>query len=275
MKILQYGLGRWGQNHNRILREFNHDVIVIELDNFIMPSKHSSCNRPDAVIITCSSVNHHPILMDCLYNEIPVYCEKPICTNNLQLSELVAFASLNPLACMMGGFQLLQLPELSLAAARHPIFFSSDRTGAIPRTEGAILSLAVHDIAMAYYVFERDPSFDAHLIGGSHFAIDHASGNKHHAKLSLSLFNKTAVASILVQSISHIRLRHSSVVCGDGSIFSIAPDNWNRTDLLRDALEMFLMCAKSKSRPPLANITFSARVMMAAFKCLEAIDGSL
>ena len=79
MRVIQFGNGVWGQNHRRILEGSDRVKFcgMFDIDDYY--SDVLSEQLPDAVVITCSSVNHMEIASECIERGIPVYCEKPIC----------------------------------------------------------------------------------------------------------------------------------------------------------------------------------------------------
>jgi len=255
--ILQIGNGKWGKNHQRMMLVHNieHYAIDIEQDYMAAISEYS----PNAVIITTNSVNHFPIAADCMAAGIPVFCEKPVCVKPNQVQELKYYRDQKPI--FMSGHQLCFDPDLQGIKGHGVNYINSQRTGAIPRDEGAILSLAVHDVAVAQYLF------DAYR-----FEIEHVSGNLHNAKIVLR-YGKSIV-EILVQSFANIKLRYMTLVyCGDLKKV-VYPDHWYRTDLLEAELLYFFKCVAEKKQPDINSLDRTIIVMETIFKIMEELDGS-
>lgn len=254
MIILQFGDGAWGQNHKRILRSLGHKVVPRDID--CDPDTEFLSIAPDAVVITASSVNHFPLARMALQYKMPVFCEKPICLSRLQLEAYRHLVS--PTTTFMAGHQLTFMKEIEENHCTTRFMFS-ERTGAIPRDEGAVLSLAVHDIAVAHY-----------LTGLDSFVVS-ATGNKHNAKILLSREGEPR-AEILVQSFANIRLRHMTIIPERGPITTIQPDNWNRSDLLELELREFCAAAMEGREPKKNSMRAALAVMNTVFSAQEAID---
>lgn len=232
MNILQFGRGKWGTNHNRILTEMGHQVSWIDIEwgwDFVgVIREHRGRNACDAVIITTSSVNHWPIAVYCLECNIPVFCEKPVLLKASQLENLKRVDDSNRI--FMAGHQLVFMEDIDWWNRLHTgeiVYMNSMRNGGIPRDEGALFSLMVHDIAMAHH-FMNVESFDC---------ID-VDGNKHEIRASLVSGNKQV--ELYAISVSKVRMRHTTFVKESGEKLSVIPDNWNRMDLLKIELTHFL-----------------------------------
>jgi hypothetical protein len=256
MKVAVVGNGRWAQNHIRILSDKpNIKLTVLDLP-FVCDMK---CF--DAVFITASSVAHYPLLAEAFRLRVPVYCEKPICLTKNQLYHLNSLFHTSQI--FAGGFQLLYLPELVNRPSSELLSFSSVRTGAIPRDEGAILSLAVHDLSLLAH-FSQLPFWDRISV----------SGDKHEAMILLSKSSspQTYSASIFVSSFSRARARIVQAAFSSASPLLLRPDNWNRVDLLETAISAFLADAASGKRTKIIPTwCFSYDVMFTAFKIQEQL----
>jgi len=257
MNITQFGYGRWGQNHARILRALGHTVSTIDVPN--NPTRVLAETPVDAVIITASSVAHFPLIMEAHSCGIPTFCEKPICLTTDQRLQLQGIAKLDPQWIFMAGHQLLFDPEIQGSARSHsPWYMASQRTGAVPRDEGAILSLAVHDIALAHFLFDTET-----------LNVEFVEGNRHNARIVLE--NRGSTAEILVQSFANIRLRHLTIIGRRGSKF-LSPDNWGRYDLLKLELKAFLYCCTAKCQPAINNLEAACNVMKTTLEVQERFD---
>jgi len=245
MKFIQFGRGKWGQNHHRILVTKGHHVTLAELPGHPMLAFYPDralemcmAGEFDGAIITCSSVNHWP-LVKALYGLIPVFCEKPVCLNTAQLKQLTSLHNYHPLAIFQSGHQLLFLPQVHTLRNKQTRHLVTHRTGAIPRHEGAALSLAVHDIAIAHHIQKPPPCRDPLPP-----VILQASGNLHNVKAIIAW--ETLTLELLVQSQAPIRLRSltahitNSTTNARNETLYIHPDNWGRLDLLAKSLDSFI-----------------------------------
>jgi predicted dehydrogenase len=254
--ILQFGDGKWGKKHTKILKELGKEVVVVDIEsNYKNVIDETKC---DCVIITTSSVNHFPILLECLIRKIPVFCEKPVCLKRGQLEILRIYNNSNDVI-FMSGHQLC-FDETVIQAVEHGVWYiNSQRTGAVPRDEGAIFSLAVHDIAIAQYV-----------MAAKDFEVTYVSGNMHNAKIILA--SEQRCVEILVQSFANVRLRHMALIGSDGWCARIEPDNWNRSDLLKKELKYFLDCVYYFKKVPERNNLYKTIIVMeTVFKIMEAL----
>jgi predicted dehydrogenase len=254
MNIVQVGLGNWGKNHNRILKEKGHDVTTIEVEDNYNDYLSIVVPKTDAVIVTTSSVMHFPILLQCLKRGIPVFCEKPITTKRSQLTTLSSFKD----SFFMSGHQLVFADEIKELRLRDIQYMSSIRSGAIARDEGALMSLAVHDIAILYY------------LQPTKYYVKSAQGNKHEAHIYLSDGSRSA--DIYVKSLSDVKLRHSVFVDDLGRISRFTPECWNRQDLLEKELDYFLDCVKKNETPKINDLETSIRIMETVFEAKEKLE---
>ena len=262
---LHLGDGKWGQNHKRILTELG--VRFVSEDIELGCRFHELINKNfDAVIITTSSVNHFPILRECINLNIPVFCEKPVCLTKEQ-AEALRELNRNFSPLFMAGHQLLFDKSIQIVAEKKDtVYMNSIRAGAIPRTEGAVLSLAVHDIALAHFLFGVDS-----------FTCVEAQGNNHTCKITLMAdITKPSpdirYCEIFVQSIAPVRLRHLSVLSHSGAVERFCPDNWNRGDLLKDSLSHFVDCVESGKQPAYNSLRECCNVMDTVFKVIERMQ---
>jgi len=255
--FLVFGNGKWCQNHQRILTELNVKFVLIDLPlgadfvNII----DSDC---DGVFIVCSTANHFPILLHCFHLGVPVFCEKPICVKRKHLDILKsAFDFENQI--FMSGHQLVFDKNINDCLA--PTYFNSMRAGAIPRTEGAILSLAVHDIAVAQSIFKTE-----------YFKVLSVEGNIHECKIILESFPGKNICEIYVSSFSKIRLRNISIADNSGMVL-LQPDNWLRNDLLKLELKYFIDCIKENKLPIINNFKSTEIIMETIFDIMNKLGG--
>ena len=256
LKILQLGDGRWAQNHKRILKGMGHEVKTLDVEckwwDELKKAKKQHC---DAVIVTTTTVNHWPIGKMCMEMGIPVFIEKPILLKRTQLEELKKLAPKN---LMMAGHQLVFMPEVYKLKDKVK-YMNSERSGAIPRSEGSLFSLMVHDIAVAHYVTGLDE-----------FKCIWAEGNRHEIKATLRGKNGVYV-DLHAVSVSKVRLRHTTFIT-ENSIKHMNPDNWGRLDIL--TLELTAFCGYVEQKKP---ITFNGadqaiKVMQTVFTIEDELN---
>lgn len=276
MHFALFGPGNWGANHMAALSSMGHSFTEYSLHTVLSPN---SLKSTDAAIIATSSVNHFPILHYLFRNfpNLPVYCEKPICLTREQLDILdISY----PGSVFQGGFQLLFHGALDSLIGKQVISASFFRSGAIPRTEGAVLSLAVHDISILAYL----ASSTAPVPLNDLLELQKADGNHHSALLTFRIpvsprNGKTTanagLADIYVSSISPIRLRHTSITVSDFDFcstesFFFSPDNWNQPHLLQYALQHFIQCINGNEENR-ASFDFSKCVMTKAIEANQII----
>ena len=254
---LVFGNGKWCKNHQRILTELDVKFVLLDLPDG-SDFKDVITKDIEGVFIVCSTVNHFPILLHCFGIGVPVFCEKPICLNKRQLDALKFQFNKSEKQIFMSGHQLVFLDTFkNINNARH---FNSMRAGAIPRTEGAILSLAVHDIAVAQ-----------HILKSEEFEVLNVEGNMHECKIYLRSLPNDTVCEIYVSSYSKIRLRNITVVSEDTTII-VSPDNWGRTDLLKLELTHFIECVEKKIIPKFNTFQKTYIIMDTIFKIMNELE---
>ena len=233
-----------------------HTLSVYDIESKYWNTREIINQTVDAVIITASSVNHWPITEYCLDLDIPVYCEKPLLLKEEQLHELKIREQKK---ILMVGHQLLFVPEVVMLKSRVN-FMSSIRSGSIPRTEGALFSLMVHDIAVAHYV-----------TGKPQFECIWAEGNRHELKVTLR--NELVIVDLYAKSISDVRLRHTTMI--DNETFQpvhLSPDNWKRPDLLEKALTAFTAYVQRGHDIGVNGTTDAINVMETVFKIQSKLN---
>ena len=156
MKIVVIGnKGRWAQNHIKTLKNLGvyGGGIDIESSWKVFFNKE----RPDGAVVVTNAVNHFEIVNYCLLSKIPVYCEKPIATEEwqLQIYEDIINSSkeFNVNRIFQAGFQLLYDPTIDSLLGDQLFTFISRRLGGNYRNESSVNTLMIHDIAVAHYLF--------------------------------------------------------------------------------------------------------------------------
>lgn len=262
MNILQFGDGRFGQNHKRILKDLGHEVTTIDIEEGCVADIPIHQYKPDAVVITTSSVNHWPIADSCLFFGIPVFCEKPVLLKENQLQTLKYIYKEHPDRIYMAGHQLVFMEEIelwNLQYGGYVVYVNSMRNGAIPREEGALFSLMVHDIALAF-----------HVRNVPELACLDVEGNKHELRATLAY--EDYQVELYAVSVSKVRMRHTSFIKSTGEKLSICPDNWNRPNLLRDELIYFCKHVEKGVPCSVNGIPQVVKIMETVFKIQKLME---
>jgi len=92
MKVLLIGLGKWGQNHLRTLKELGVDVIVCDVDKSKNPDTTNFMNvinDVSIVDIVTSADNHYSICQYCIDRGKDIFVEKPITMNSDEAREII------------------------------------------------------------------------------------------------------------------------------------------------------------------------------------------
>jgi predicted dehydrogenase len=253
MKIIQFGMGRWGANHTRILEELGHQVETHDIeDNYwhILDSNHQMV---DAVVVTTSSENHWPIAQYAMDLGLPVFVEKPAL---LKKSQLIELRKREDKRLLMVGHQYLFLPQINALKGICNDMFSV-RNSQNPRTEGVLFALMVQDVAIAHYV-----------MGVEWFECSVAEGSASHLHVKLENKNKQvelhATFGGELPSCQYFYTSDKKVI--------LTPVNYHKQDLLKSELETF--CAYvQKSFPIKFNGTTSAiQVMETCFKIKDKLE---
>ncbi len=250
MKLLQFGLGRWGQHHKRILEDLGNMVETHDIEDKYWNILDCEHDQVDAVIVTTSSENHWPIAQYAMDLGLPVFVEKPVLLKRSQLDEL---RKREDKKLLMVGHQRLFLPRIaSLKGICHQMISTINSRN--PRTEGVLFTLMVQDIAIAHYV-----------CGVDWFECTRAEGGLN--SLSVELVH------------NHIRVELLATFNSDGMDCQYFHDSngitsiyhYHNQDLLKIELEAF--CAYvSKGFPIKFNGTTSAiQVMESCFKIQDKL----
>jgi len=102
MKLLLIGIGRWGKNHLKALKQLADELYVVDADpsqlkacrEFSIPEDHLSVNyhdfldRVDGVDIVTPADSHLAICWDCFRKGKDVFVEKPIALTSQEAREM-------------------------------------------------------------------------------------------------------------------------------------------------------------------------------------------
>ena len=158
--------GRWAKGHIKTLKNLGVYGGGVDLEGDWRA--YIEQQEPDGIVIATNAVNHFEMVMYCLFNSLPVYCEKPIATEEWQLDkyrEYLEDDGVHP-PIFQAGFQLLydptietykeQLSEIPRNHRQDIDTFISRRLGGNYRNESSVQTLMIHDIAIAHYLFGSD-----------------------------------------------------------------------------------------------------------------------
>jgi len=107
MKIMQIGVGRWGSNHIRVLRNLQVDLYIAETaeagrkkclelgvsEDHITEDYREFLDRVDAVDVVTPAPGHYGICKDAFQKGKDVFMEKPVAETSAQAEELAALAA--------------------------------------------------------------------------------------------------------------------------------------------------------------------------------------
>lgn len=245
--VLQIGLGNWGRHHNRILKELGYDVVVCEIEENYqdvigeMGREHGT--DLEFAVCTTNTMNHFPVIQYCLTHGIPLYCEKPICLKPEQVKLLREIKTSTP---FMANHQMVFHPDIYKRTGKYD--FYSLRTGNVIREEGALMSLSVHDIAIAMY-----------LHGWVRPMALNAVGCKTSSLLEMWWADNTR-AQIFVESICDPILRNTLLVAPDGMQVLTTIESWKKYDIIKEGIVYFMIALKTGSKIEVNNLEQSLAV---------------
>ena len=116
MKLLLIGVGRWGRNHLKALKNLADELYVVDADpsqlkaceEFSIPGDHLSTDyhdfldRIDGVDIVTPADSHLAICMDCFRKGKHVFVEKPIAPTSQKAREMFHQAEESRLILQVG-----------------------------------------------------------------------------------------------------------------------------------------------------------------------------
>ena len=192
LKIGVVGVGFWGSNHVRVLRELESAemkaVCDIDLEKaknvakkFGVPKYYQNLddmlNREelDAVTVCTPSVSHAEIAVRILESGLNVFVEKPLASNPDECLRIIDAAKSNSRLVMTGfierfnpavskAIELLKAGEIGEVIMSHArrIGWWPQRIGDV----GVVKDTAIHDIDLTRYIFGQEPA-GVYARGGS------------------------------------------------------------------------------------------------------------
>ncbi len=164
IKIGITGVGQFGQNHARILRESatcefvglydrdtkRADEIAKRIDAKAYSSYDELLAEVDAMAIVVTTISHYELAKKALENGVHVFIEKPITEELWQAEELVEIAKNNNLKIQVGHIERFNPIVMKLAdKIKEPKFIECHRIAPFtPRGSDVpvVLELMIHDI---------------------------------------------------------------------------------------------------------------------------------
>lgn len=168
MQIALIGLGRWGQNYNRVLK--NAEIDIVRYD----PAKgfKEDISGSDGIIISTPASTHYKLAKQYLEGGFDVLVEKPLTTNTEEARELIEIAVKNKRILMVGHTYLYHpaIRYIKKYLLNKPFFVSSIRTnlGPIREDVDCVWDLAPHDISILNYLFGKP--VDGKISGGKYLS---------------------------------------------------------------------------------------------------------
>ncbi len=176
-RVALLGLGAWGRNHLRILREFGELHSAFDVDPsqcaVLQPGEQAAswnailCDgRVNAVVIATPAPTHHALALAALQAGKDVLVEKPMTLKASEAEELVGVADRHGRVLMVGHVTLyhpavLRLRELirsgDLGAVRY-VYAHRLNLGTVRPSEDILWSFAPHDFAAMGYLLAETPT---------------------------------------------------------------------------------------------------------------------
>ena len=192
LKIGVVGVGFWGSNHVRVLRELESAEVkaVCDIDlekakyvakKFGVPNYYQNLDdmlnkeELDAVTVCTPSVSHAEIAVRILESGLNVFVEKPLASNPDECLKIIDAAKSNNRFVMTGfierfnpavskAIELLRAGEIGEVIMSHGrrIGWWPQRIGDV----GVVKDTAIHDIDLTRYIFGQEPA-GVYARGGS------------------------------------------------------------------------------------------------------------
>jgi len=193
VNIAVIGIGEWGKNHVRVLKEikeFNLSSICDVNDKSLEKMKELykikviknyreiiEDDNVQAVTICTPSDTHYQIAKQALEAKKHVLVEKPITLNSNEAKELIEIATENQLVLMVGHIfrynnALNYLRDKIKSDELGKIYYlTSNRFGLrVPRKDsGVIFNYAIHDIDILNFLLEKQYPLEVSVMGSSFF----------------------------------------------------------------------------------------------------------
>ncbi len=293
------GTGHLGYHHARILRSLADAVTVYDSDRTRAArvsqdlgvthagSREELFGSVDAVVVACTTVSHHEVVMAALRAGLPVLVEKPMAADSLQAVELESEASRRGLTLAVGHVERFN-PAVTAASPllSDPRFVEAHRLASFkPRGTdvSVVMDLMIHDIDLVLsFVHSEVASVRASGVAVLTDSTDIAS-----ARIE---FRNGAVANLTASRISREPMRKlrffldrryvsidfsgrsvEALELRDGEIRPV-PLGVGEADPLTCELEDFLESCRT-GRPPLVGAAEGVRALKTAEMIASVMQG--
>ena len=255
MKVGLIGLGRWGKNHKRVLKELG--VLHATCDHNVDESDYAEFREMlpevDAVTICTPTDTHYEIAKYCLEQGKHVFVEKPISESSDQIRELCKIAQDKKLM-FMGGMIYRFNPVVNKLKELWPTFenvhtFTTRYIHPMgPRKDsGAIINLGIHMIDTINHI-TNCPQLSV-MCG--------ADNHKDEKMAMLTFFHQGFYSTIEVNCIHPEKVRDMYIIGDDLKVYADLLNqaliingetiNIEKNNPLKDELSYFIMGCENKS----------------------------
>lgn len=274
MKVVQIGLGQWGKNHYRILKDMDMLSAVCDSDTekLLQPSSEGVDTfqslknmiedvRPDIAVVTTPTSAHFHIVHKLLLEDVNVFVEKPFTQSVNDGDVLIRLAKKKGLKITCGYIERFNpVTQYISSQDSTPTLLEFHRVSSVPtriKDVGLVLDTAVHDIDTACYLFGKYPDRVTSILKGYQsenvedmavITLDFGIGVAN----IVSSWN-TSVKSRLVHAMyDDFMVRGDFVqktvekICSDGSSMR---RKYAEVNPLRDELLAFVDCVKNDTDP--------------------------
>lgn len=296
MRIVQIGLGHWGKNHYRILKDIGMLSAVCDTDQakvidyednwilgFTSLSEMLENVKPDIAVVTTPTSSHFHIVHKLLLEGINVFVEKPFTQSVNDGATLIALAKKKGLKLTCGYIERFNPVTQHIGElGRVPILLEFHRESMIPshiKDVGLVLDTAVHDIETACFLFGKYPDNITSV-------LKHYQNETIEDMAIITLDFGIGVASIVSNWNTHVksRLIHATyndfIIRGDfveRTIQKHSPDGstikyrYAESNPLKMELLHFIECVKNDTDPAVSaehanRITGIANTIVDTFK---------
>lgn len=182
VKVGVVGVGAMGSNHARVLSELEDAQLVAvcdawearareaaekyHCDYYVDNEEFLSKSGVDAVVIATPTITHKDIALLALKHGKHLLVEKPLAATVEEAQAICSRASSRDMVLTVGFIERFN-PAVTEAKRLlksgkigHPILLEARRVSQWPQRigdVGVVIDLAIHDIDIARYVFEKDP----------------------------------------------------------------------------------------------------------------------
>ena len=305
LRIGVIGVGFWGRNHLRVLKELENVKVkaICDIDEerakqiarrFEIPSYHVDLDEMlrvedlDAVTICTPSTSHAEVAVKALNAGLDVFVEKPLASNLEECFEIMDAMKENRRIVMTGfierfnpavskAVELLRAGEVGDVIMSHGrrIGWWPERIGDV----GVVKDTAIHDIDLTRFIFQQDP-IQVYARGGRqrHRLDDHVQA-------ILAFEDEGKVAFIEANWLTPRKKREMYITGSDGVItirFLTQEISLEKAEVvieplirwrepLRLELEHFIQVLRSGEKP-LADVVDGAKAVAIADAILESME---